>query len=96
MNTVNAQIRRMLAFELKVEEQALTEGFRWLDAMGSEDAEHLLAEVNAAFARLSPGFSFGQGKQPFGKNITADTLEQIATVSGLIAHIERHVTNAHS
>ena len=90
MNTVDAQIRRMLAVELNVEERALSDGFRWLDAMGSEDAEYFLAEVNEAFTRLSPGFSFGGGKHPF-RNITADTLEQIATVSGLITHIELHV-----
>ncbi len=91
MNTVDAKIRRMLAVELKVEERALTDGFRWLDFVGSEDAEYFLEEVNGAFTRLSPGFSFGEGKRPFG-NITADTLEQISTVDGLIAHVERHVT----
>jgi len=82
----------MLAFELKVEEQALTDDFRWMDAMGSEDAGYFLADVNHVFTRLSLGLSLGAGKQPF-VNITADTLEQIATVSGLIAHIERHVAS---
>ena len=95
MNTVDAQIRIMLAVELKVEDQELTDGFRWLDVMGSEDAECFLEEVNDVFTPLPLGFSFGEGKQPFG-NITADMLEQIATVRGLVAHIERHVTNVQS
>ena len=93
MSTVGARIRRMLAAELKVEEQALTDDFRWLDAMGSEDAEYFLARINNAFTRFPPGLSFGDGKRPFG-HIGAETLEQIATVSGLVIHIERHVTGA--
>ena len=36
--TVRTRIRRMLAAQLKVDEQALTDDFQWLDAIGTEDA----------------------------------------------------------
>jgi hypothetical protein len=77
----------MLAAELRLDEQALTDDFRWVDAMGSEDAEHFLAELDDAFRNLPQGFSFGHGRQPFDQ--IDEVLEQgVATVGGLIAHVE--------
>ncbi len=90
MNSVNERIRKMLAKELGVEQQALTDYYRWVDAMGSEDAEYFLAELNDAFRCLPSGFSFGEGDVPFGE-IGPDTIERIKTVGGLIEHLERHV-----
>ncbi len=80
----------MLAKELKQEEQALTNDYRWLDEMGTEDAEYFLAEVNDAFTTLPSGFSVGSGKRPF-ESIDAETLELIGTVGGLVEYVERHV-----
>ncbi len=90
MNTIASQVRTLLAKELNVQEQALTDDYRWLDAMGSEDAGYFLAELNDRFTKLPSGFSFGDGERPFDY-IAPETLERIGTVAGLITHIERHV-----
>lgn len=86
MNSVGERIRRMLAKDLHIEEQALTSDYCWLDAMGSEDAPYFLAKVNNAFRNLPESFSFGEG-DPFAY---IDRLERISTVGGLIEHVERH------
>lgn len=82
MNSVNERIRRMLAKDLEVEEQALTDDYRWVNAMGNEDTEYFLAELNDQFRYLPSGFSCGEGSIPFG-DIDPDTLERISTVGGL-------------
>ncbi len=79
----------MLAAQLRVDEEVLTNDFRWLDATGSEDVEYFLARINDASVRFPTGFSVGSGKRPFGF-VSAETLEQIATVAGLTALVERH------
>lgn len=85
----------MLARELKVEEQALTDDYRWLDEMGREDAEYFLAEVNDAFTKLPPGFSVGEGKRPF-EYIDTKTLERIGSLGGLTDYVERHIAGRES
>ena len=90
MNTVGARIRKMLAASLSVQEQTLDDEFCWLRAMGIKDAEYFLADVNAAFSSLPSGLSVGGGKHLF-KHVSAEMLEQIATVGGLIAYTEKHV-----
>jgi cell division FtsZ-interacting protein ZapD len=93
MNTIGSQVRTLLAKELDVQEQTLTDDYRWLDAIGSEDAEYFLAELNDRFTKLRSGFSLGEGERPFDY-ITPERLERIATVGALITHIERHVGRA--
>ena len=80
----------MLAVELKVEEHALNDDFRWFEAMGDEDAGYFLEEINDAFVKIRPGFSFGEGKQPFS-NVDAEHIEQLATLGGLVKQIELHL-----
>jgi len=69
----------MLAAELRLHEQALTDDFQWLDAMGNEDAELFLSELDVAFTKLPQGFSFGNGRRPFGQ-IAPGLWERIASV----------------
>ncbi len=89
MAAVDLQIRRMLAAELRVPETSLTDDFRWLETMGVEDGGYFLARLNDAFTEIPLGFSFGAGKLPF-RRIDIQTLEQIATVSGLIEYVRGH------
>ncbi len=85
--TVRTRICRMLAAQLKVDEQALTDDFQWLDAIGTEDAGCFLAELDDAFTKLAQGFSFGHGQQPFDR-IDEALWKRIASVGGLILHVE--------
>jgi len=87
---VKAHVQHMLSVQLKVEEQALSDDFRWLEAMGHEDAGYFLADVNDAFIKIRPGFSVGEGRRPFS-NVDAACMEQVATVGGLIKQIELHL-----
>jgi hypothetical protein len=83
MKTIEAQVRHMLAAELQVQETSLADDFRWLDEIGVEDSGYFLARLNDAFAEIPQGFGFGNGKLPF-RQMEPETLEQIATVGGLI------------
>lgn len=85
----------MLARELHVEDPALTDDFRWLEVLGSEDVEWFLAELDEAFTTLPPSFSFGDGERLF-RHIDGDLMERIATVGGLIDVIQRRVTSIES
>ena len=91
MESVKAQVRRMLASDLRVQESSLTDDFRWLDAMGIEDACWFLARLNDAFAEVPQGLSFGNGRPPF-RQTDGPFLEQIAAVGGLTEHIRSHTT----
>ena len=95
MEPIEAQVRRMLAAELKVPEASFTDDFRWLDEIGVEDSGYFLARINDAFAEIPLGFSFGAGKLPF-RDIDAETLEQIATVGGLLEYLRRHTAAVQS
>lgn len=87
---VRARVQHMLAVELKVEEHTLSDDFRWLEAMGHEDAGYFLAEINDAFIKIRSGFSLGEGRRPFS-NVDAERMEQLATVGGLVKQIEQHL-----
>ncbi len=97
METPSAIVRKMLAVELNVEASALTEEFRWLEAVGDgEDVGCFLAELNDRFTYIPGGLTIGSGHQPFHWPLSEEFVEQIATVGGLIEHIERHVTKRES
>ncbi len=85
----------MLAAELRVRETSLTDDFRWLDEIGVEDGGYFLTRLNDAFAEIPQGFSFGNGKLPF-RQIEPETLEQIATVGGLIEYVRSHAASVQS
>ena len=87
---VKAHVQHILSVELKVEEQALSDDFCWLEAMGYEDAGYFLADLDDAFIKIRLGFSLGEGRRPFS-NVDAACLEQVATVAGLIKQIELHL-----
>lgn len=84
-SNVKNRVRKMLAAELSLDEQALTDDFQWIEAMGAEDAEHFLSEVDDVFTRIAPGFSFGHGRQPFD-HMDEGLWKRIASVGGLIEH----------
>jgi len=88
MESVEAQVRRMLASALSMQESSLTDDFRCIDAMGIEDSGYFLARLNDAFADVPQGFSFGTGRLPFRK-VDAELQEQIATVGGLTEHVRQ-------
>jgi hypothetical protein len=91
MKTIDAQVRRMLAAELRMQESSLVDDFRWLDAIGVEDSSYFLARINNAFAEIPKGFSFGTGKLPFHR-ADAELLERIATVGGLMSYVRKYLS----
>lgn len=92
---VPAQIRRILASRLKIDESVLTDDFRWLAVVDAVAEEEFLADVSDTFTVVPLGLSFGSGRSPFEKT-EPDTLETIATVGGLIAYVEQHLARCAS
>jgi hypothetical protein len=93
----SATVRKMLGVELNVEPSSLMDDFRWLEAVGyGEDVECFLALLNDRFTYIPGGLTIGSGDQPFHGHLSEEFVEQIATVAGLIEHIERHVAKRRS
>jgi hypothetical protein len=88
--SVASQVRRMLAHRLKMDESVLTDDFRWLALIDPVDEEEFLADVSDTFTLIPLGLSLGSGYFPFAK-VEPNGLDRIATVGGLIAHIEQHI-----
>ena len=74
-------VRRMLATDLRVDKAILTDDFRWVDETTEEDAGWFLAELQDKF-----------GATLFDSDISPTQLEKIATVRGLITHVQQQLT----
>jgi len=75
---VSGQIRRMVARETAEDISNITDDFRWIEKTTPEDAGWFLARIQRQFAKTT-----------FFKTAMTDAdLEQIATVGGLVKHVE--------
>jgi len=75
--TTDVKVRRLLAHELRIPESTLKDDFLWIEEVTREDVGWVLTRLQDAFeVRLFSDF------------IGEDELGKIATVGGLVTHIQ--------